>query len=91
MFEPLRSRLGRPEIVSLMLIFGFHLSVPGGTAAKRIQVLRSGDPIQMDGVLDEPAWQEAQAISDFIQQEPDVDQPASEKTEAVYRSFPAPS
>ncbi len=81
MFEPLRWRPGRPEIVSLMLIFGFHLSVPGGTAAKRIQVLRSGDPIQMDGVLDEPAWQEAQAISDFIQQEPDVDQPASEKTE----------
>ena len=55
MFEPLRSRLGRPEIVSLMLIFGFHLSVSGGTADKKIQVLRSTDPIQMDGVLDERA------------------------------------
>ena len=35
----------------------------------------------MDGVLDDPAWQEAQVISDFVQQEPDVNQPASEKTE----------
>ena len=81
MFGPLRFKRGRPEIVSVLLIFAFHLSVPGGTSDKSIGALRSTDPIEMDGVLDDPAWQEAQVISDFVQQEPDVNQPASEKTE----------
>lgn len=39
--------------------------------------------IRMDGELDEPAWQQAALIDGFIQTEPDLGKPVSEKTEAL--------
>ena len=39
------------------------------------------DPITLDGILDEPAWQEAEPATDFIQREPHQGEPATEKTE----------
>ena len=39
------------------------------------------DPITLDGVLDEPAWQEAEPATNFIQREPYQGEPATEKTE----------
>ncbi|MFB3068643.1 MAG: DUF5916 domain-containing protein, partial [Acidobacteriota bacterium] len=38
-------------------------------------------PIELDGVLDEPAWAEAEPATDFIQREPFQGEPATEKTE----------
>ncbi len=38
-------------------------------------------PIELDGVLDEPAWAEAEPAADFTQREPFQGEPATEKTE----------
>ena len=40
------------------------------------------DPIDVDGTLDEPIYAATEAISGFVQQEPDEGKPATEKTEA---------
>ena len=37
-------------------------------------------PITLDGILDEPAWQEADPATNFIQREPYQGEPATEKT-----------
>ncbi|MBA3270376.1 MAG: hypothetical protein H0T71_07655, partial [Acidobacteria bacterium] len=46
-----------------------------------IRTVRLPSPIAVDGVLDEPFYQTVQAASDFVQQEPDEGQPATDKTE----------
>src|SRR5689334_20974107 len=51
------------------------------SGAHRIRALRISDPIKIDGHLDEPAWSQAQAATDFRQQSPTEGAPASEKTE----------
>ncbi|HXH06528.1 MAG TPA: DUF5916 domain-containing protein [Vicinamibacterales bacterium] len=51
---------------------------PGG---KTIHALRITTPIRVDGRLDEAAWRAAEAISDFVQQEPRVGEPVTERTE----------
>ena len=38
--------------------------------------------VDVDGVLDEAAWADADAATDFVQFRPDVGAPASERTEA---------
>ena len=43
---------------------------------------RVTDPIHVDGKLDEPIYAATEAISGFVQQEPDEGKPATEKTEA---------
>lgn len=40
-------------------------------------------PIQLDGNLDEPAWDEATRISNFTQRELHIGQPATERTEVA--------
>ena len=49
--------------------------------AKAIQAARTAAAPTVDGALDEPAWQLAHAVSDFFQQEPNVNQPAAGRTE----------
>lgn len=46
-----------------------------------LSALRAPEPLKLDGLLDEPVWQEAPAGSGFIQREPNPGQPASEETE----------
>jgi Domain of unknown function (DUF5916) len=56
----------------------------GGSPARRTMTavrLEEGDRITLDGVLDEDVWQRARPASDFIQQDPDLGQPATERTE----------
>ncbi len=65
----------------LYLILGAHQCLYGGSATKKIRAFRSATAINVDGILDEAAWQQAEVISDFIQQEPDVNEPATERTE----------
>ena len=52
-----------------------HDQAPTAVAARR------NGPIQIDGKLDEAAWDAAPAITDFRQYDPDEGAPASEKTE----------
>ncbi len=41
------------------------------------------EPIQVDGRLDEPAWEQGIATTRFIQRDPDQGMPATERTEAI--------
>jgi len=59
-------------------------SGPQATEADGPPSLRArsiGDPVDLDGVLDEPAWSEAEAATGFTQREPEQGEPASEPTE----------
>lgn len=38
-------------------------------------------PIEIDGVVDEPAWLAVEPFTDFVQRDPNEGQPVSEKTE----------
>ncbi len=49
-------------------------------AEERIRIVPSERPITLDGLLDEPAWTQAEAITDFRQRDPREGEPASEKT-----------
>ncbi len=48
------------------------------------QAVRIHEPIVIDGVLDEPVWMTAPAISDFIQTVPNEGAPVSERTEVRF-------
>lgn len=50
-------------------------------AEHRLKARRVSEQIKIDGFLNEPAWTEAEVISDFYQQEPKEGEPASEKTD----------
>ncbi len=47
----------------------------------RLRALRASETIKIDGRLDEPAWAQADAATDFRQEEPNEGQPATERTE----------
>ena len=47
-----------------------------------VRAIRLEDGIRLDGVLDEPVYETVPAITDFIQQVPDIGAPATERTEA---------
>ena len=53
-----------------------HADAPVAVATRR------NGPVNIDGKLDEAAWQAAKPITDFKQLDPNEGQPASEKTEA---------
>lgn len=53
---------------------------PSGTD-KTLRALAVTSPIRVDGRLDEAAWEQADVADDFIQQEPRVGQPMTERTE----------
>lgn len=48
---------------------------------KVMRAARASARPAIDGSLDDPAWDAAEPITDFVQQEPDVDMPASAPTE----------
>ncbi|MGD8276896.1 MAG: DUF5916 domain-containing protein [Gemmatimonadota bacterium] len=54
-------------------------AVAGASAAVRAAPLVGG--VRIDGVLDEPAWRSAEAVTAFTQRMPDEGEPASERTE----------
>ncbi|MCC7418225.1 MAG: carbohydrate binding family 9 domain-containing protein [Acidobacteria bacterium] len=59
-------------------------SVPGAPPSRRTLAalrLAPGERIALDGILDEAAWRRAVPATDFIQQDPDNGQPATEQTE----------
>ena len=50
--------------------------------APTVRAYRTGQPIRIDGRLDEEIYKATPAITNFVQQEPDEFKPATEKTEA---------
>lgn len=53
-------------------------------AAKRATALRIAEAITVDGVLDEPAWQQATVVTDFYQQQPAEFSIATRRTEVRF-------
>ncbi len=47
-----------------------------------VRAVRVSQPMRVDGRLEEEAYQQTEAISGFLQQEPNEGQPATERTEA---------
>jgi hypothetical protein len=73
-------------LVSALLLLG----VAGAASAQQpsaqngqkvVHAVRARTALTIDGSLDDSAWIDAEPVSDFVQQEPDVDMPASEPTE----------
>jgi len=62
-----------------LIWFGFLLS--HSCAQERIMLFNSSARVTLDGLLTEPCWQQAQAISNFRQRDPREGEPATEKTE----------
>jgi hypothetical protein len=50
-------------------------------AGKKMAVGYTNAPPEIDGVLNDPEWNFAERVTDFMQREPDNSQPASERTE----------
>jgi len=62
--------------------FVFLLVMPlAARAGISVTPVRTEAKIAIDGRLDEPAWQTANVIRDFVQMIPDTGKPASERTE----------
>src|SRR5688572_28613104 len=72
----LPARLTSQTPAAPVVVIGQHANAPTIAAARR-----SG-PVQVDGKLDEGAWQAATPYTNFIQMDPSEGQPASERTEA---------
>ena len=55
---------------------------PEGTHGKRsITAVRTETPVVLDGIPDEPAWQEAPLSLGFVQKDPHEGEPSTERTE----------
>lgn len=69
----------RPSLVSILFLL---VVAPPTIAQVRATVTAAAaGEIEIDGVLDEPAWLTAEAATDFLQFEPSEGQPASQRTE----------
>ena len=53
-------------------------------AAKHAEAVRIDQPIRIDGLLDEPAWEQAPVVTDFYQQQPAEFELATRRTEARF-------
>jgi hypothetical protein len=53
-------------------------------AAKRVTAVRIAEPIRIDGVLDDAAWELAAPATDFYQQQPAEYAPATRRTEVRF-------
>ena len=54
------------------------------TSRPQVRAARAATAIQVDGTLDEPAWKQAPAATDFTQREPDEGEAATERTEVRF-------
>ena len=60
---------------------GYDLSLYEGQPRVAAVRLRPGENVNVDGLLNEAAWERAVPASDFIQQDPDLGEPATQPTE----------
>ena len=57
---------------------------PPSTVAKAVSAVRIAEPIRVDGLLDETAWDGVAPATDFVQQQPDEGRPAVHRTEVRF-------
>lgn len=57
------------------------VAAPAAATNKTLTALTSSTALRLDGRLDDPVWQQADVVSDFVQQEPRVGEPITERTE----------
>ena len=62
-------------------VLGLQLGPSGADQEKVITTSRIENSIVVDGILDEPEWNLAQPVMDFIQRDPRTGEPATERTE----------
>ena len=67
-------------ILCLVYILLFSILVFGQGEKKVANALNINESIKIDGLLDEPVWNKAPEVSNFIQLEPERGKPASVKT-----------
>ena len=78
----------KPSLLPLPLLL-FVLAAPAFAQAPDtltmakvpVQAIRLSSPVAVDGVLDEPVWQNGHSISNFTQRDPDEGAPPSQRTE----------
>ena len=77
-------------IVFLLVLLEAGFFVPPSAVAQAeqdgrptVEAVRmvGGERIELDGILDEDVWERAEPATNFIQQDPDFGQPATEQTE----------
>jgi hypothetical protein len=64
-----------------VLVSGSRAAAQPATPVKALRAHRIASPVRVDGVLDDEAWQSAESVSDFVQQDPHLGDPVSERTE----------
>ena len=62
------------SIVGLLLLYSAKLY------SSSVEAIYVKMPPKIDGTVDDAIWQQAAAISEFIQREPNTGEPVSEKT-----------
>jgi hypothetical protein len=67
-------------VISLWLAAAVAVADPESYPTNAIAVQRAAIPPVIDGRLDDPAWLEADPVSDFHQQRPEYREPATEDT-----------
>ena len=77
----MRNRHVSTIVLFLTLFPGVSAAQTPRREEKTVRVLRITTPVRVDGRLDEAVWSQAEAVSDFVQQEPRVGDAASERTE----------
>jgi hypothetical protein len=88
------SRPLRLSVVSLILagaldaqtqgangVSGTHRAAEHALPSPRVQAIRRATPVELDGRLDEAIWSQAQAATDFRQAQPNIGNPAAQRTE----------
>lgn len=78
----LRPEVLLPGILSLVWMpFTASAAQPGEQQPRSVEAQVRTGPVEVDGILDEPAWQEARPISEFVAGEPIEGVPATHQTE----------
>ena len=58
------------NIITILLLMVYSIAHAIPVNIKTMHISRSGSPINLDGILDEPAWQGANKATDFHQKFP---------------------
>ena len=89
--SPLRLASGPSPLLSIVfaLAFAAHAwaqqpDIAAIRAGKRVEAVRITEPIRLDGILDEPAWEIATPTTDFYQQQPAEFELATRRTEVRF-------
>src|SRR5574338_282097 len=83
-WRPTRWLIAFAVLVLPSAVFADRADIDAIRAGKRVTAVRITEPIHLDGVLDEAAWQRADPAKDFYQQQPDEFNPAVHRTEVRF-------